>query len=521
MIEIIAKKQRFINRAMYITFTILLLIIYFISPRNEFFANKDESVSGWSYQIDKNEGTLVASHKLNDELKGKTICFYTDDSFVDAYIEDDNIYHFGKENNMGTSPGSFYHFIEIPKTVENDEILIKINTVFPNSFKSSYDFEINTKSALILEKVQNEFLGTFLNFIILVAGLVIIIISFIEKKNTIKNKSSIYLGVTTIMYASWSCTFSFTSYLLLKNSLFIHYLNYFSLFFFSIALVCYIENTIDEVKLKKEYYTLVVTISILTILHILRILEYTESEKIFMLIFIIVSLIATIKVVKTIRKEKKDLSEIVILFLMALILINSGFLLFDNKSLLEITRICASLLAGVNIYLAVKELMNEFSLIQEAKTLKEIAYKDNLTKIANRYALDSDLKEIDIKDICFVSLDLNNLKYYNDNFGHSYGDKLIKEASKILEKTYGNVYRVGGDEFLVLLKNKSLEELFELKQEMRQNIDTYNKNHIGIILEIASGCSVYNENDKTYEDILKRADDEMYKDKKYLKSMKK
>ena len=117
----------------------------------------------------------------------------------------------------------------------------------------------------------------------------------------------------------------------------------------------------------------------------------------------------------------------------------------------------------------------------------------------------------------------NNLKYFNDFFGHIYGDKLISDSGKILQDLYGNVYRTGGDEFVALLDGLSDSELLMLRSRLRRITEDYNEldeNH-PIIIEIACGYSVYKDGDVSYESILYRSDEQMYKNKTKIKEVSK
>ncbi len=107
------------------------------------------------------------------------------------------------------------------------------------------------------------------------------------------------------------------------------------------------------------------------------------------------------------------------------------------------------------------------------KNLSEMAYKDQLTGIYNRrYCMD----EVEIllsegETFSFVLIDLNELKYVNDNLGHDEGDAYLRFAvAQIKENTRDSdvICRIGGDEFVVLLKkcngnaaHKKMEQIFE------------------------------------------------------------
>lgn len=149
---------------------------------------------------------------------------------------------------------------------------------------------------------------------------------------------------------------------------------------------------------------------------------------------------------------------------------------------------------------------------------KKMAYTDPLTSLGNRYAFNECAKSISLKDVCIISFDVNNLKYHNDTYGHYIGDKLLIHAGKVITKIYGeNVFRCGGDEFLVLTKNETIESL-DKKQISLQNLcNLYNVKSNKIKLEIACGYAVYEIGDKAITDIVERADHRMYENKKLLK----
>ena len=101
---------------------------------------------------------------------------------------------------------------------------------------------------------------------------------------------------------------------------------------------------------------------------------------------------------------------------------------------------------------------------KEYLSLTQLAYYDSLTGLSNRARCDMELANIDKTedDYCIVSLDMNGLKEVNDNAGHPEGDKFLKSFSSVLKQVYGEVtdamcFRVGGDEFLVLLPHPSKE----------------------------------------------------------------
>lgn len=83
---------------------------------------------------------------------------------------------------------------------------------------------------------------------------------------------------------------------------------------------------------------------------------------------------------------------------------------------------------------------------------KKLAYTDSLTQIPNRYALEVELDSPVVKEASLTYIDMDNLKLYNDCFGHAKGDEMLSEFANLMKQGmegHGNIYRLGGDEFAV------------------------------------------------------------------------
>lgn len=115
----------------------------------------------------------------------------------------------------------------------------------------------------------------------------------------------------------------------------------------------------------------------------------------------------------------------------------------------------------------------------------------------------------------YLSLDLNGLKHANDTLGHAAGDELIKAAADCMKEVfykYGKVYRVGGDEFVVLL-SKHVENFDALLQTFEANVDHW---HGELVESMSISYGIVFNNEKKWEsveEISKTADDRMYKSK--------
>lgn len=82
--------------------------------------------------------------------------------------------------------------------------------------------------------------------------------------------------------------------------------------------------------------------------------------------------------------------------------------------------------------------------------------KEKYEKEKYMYTSNTDMEKLDLNtEWAYISLDLNGLKQANDSLGHSAGDELICAASNCMKfafASYGKIYRIGGDEFVVLIQ---------------------------------------------------------------------
>ena len=161
--------------------------------------------------------------------------------------------------------------------------------------------------------------------------------------------------------------------------------------------------------------------------------------------------------------------------------------------------------------------------------INALAYRDSLTGIKNSTAYTEAIatinKEINCDNPQFAVLvaDINNLKQTNDKYGHDVGNELIIHTSKILTDIFkeSSVFRIGGDEFAVILKNNDYKNyrklLIKLDEACLENFITVYENRIPV--SMARGVASYNpEVDRVYEDVFANADHAMYLNKEETKS---
>ena len=167
------------------------------------------------------------------------------------------------------------------------------------------------------------------------------------------------------------------------------------------------------------------------------------------------------------------------------------------------------------------------------RNLNDLAYGDALTAVRNLGAFNlflQDLKkdaeegtELPSFAVCFF--DCNDLKQINDQYGHDKGDLYLKSACATICQVFSHspVFRIGGDEFAAILRNREYERRDELIAQFDQccfDLCALGKEPWEKI-RVARGMAVYDpKKDKSVEDVVHRADSLMYENKREQKNKK-
>ena len=176
------------------------------------------------------------------------------------------------------------------------------------------------------------------------------------------------------------------------------------------------------------------------------------------------------------------------------------------KSLLNVLRDC--------------EIMKEK---YEKEKFRYTSNTDELTRCYNRRAYEEDINKLNLsKEWVYVSMDLNGLKRANDSFGHVAGDELIRAAADCMKSSFsehGKVYRVGGDEFVVII-TKDIPQFENMLRTFEQRVASW---HGEFVESMAVSYGYVFSSERKWNsifDISKASDERMYESKKqyYIRS---
>lgn len=173
-----------------------------------------------------------------------------------------------------------------------------------------------------------------------------------------------------------------------------------------------------------------------------------------------------------------------------------------------------------------KAIEDRFLLEAEKKKLERIAALDPLTGLLNKGQFQHDLAEAvteaktDSKNLSIIMCDMDYFKDLNDSIGHAAGDEALKHfasAAKSSTRSNDKIYRVGGDEFVIILQGANIEIANNKTAKISAAYEARIKDQTGNKTTISFGVVEYNGTDNA-DDFFQRADAEMYRIKRAKKT---
>ena len=181
---------------------------------------------------------------------------------------------------------------------------------------------------------------------------------------------------------------------------------------------------------------------------------------------------------------------------------------------------------GLSLVLLLTGLTIVLFLLDERRVeLKELAHKDGLAKLYNRYGFDEMAEKMiskNPKEHCVaVLLDVDDFKLINDMYGHAYGDKALISLSENMQKFFPSsalLGRNGGDEFCILLPNCTMEEVKESLIEFTKTPKTFSYKGQTYSFCISLGYAEYPNNAIERSQLMRCADTALYEVKLHGKN---
>jgi diguanylate cyclase (GGDEF)-like protein len=486
--------------------------------------------SPFNFEVKEGENLVIKNTIKDDINPGDVVAFKVYMQSVVVKIDGDTVYDIGTEYSkfLGRDFGSYWVFVDTVPEYVGKEIEITLFSHKPSYRGYAPEIFTGSRAAMLGYIYNQKGLWNILPFAITIAGAVIIVLSFISALHNGVNKGFFYLGTYIFIMGSWLLGESGILQIISHNTYYVTRAPLLAILISPVAINLYIKET---VPMKRRFFaTLIATLAVINAtvnlgLEFFNISGITDSLVISLALiavtcvyYVVVFLIEAIAYKN--EHAKREFFATTVFFVFIFIEIGA-FYITGQKETSYFMLIGLSIFSVLMITYRVRDYRTRIRQMEESEYYEKMAYTDALTGAKNRARYIEDIECIaEPEGVVIVQADTDRLKHINDNFGHSSGDQAITNTYEVLSKhfeQYGVVYRVGGDEFTVIVKNADEDKVTETIDAVRRETELINI-RCQYDFSISLGYAKYDASlDKDIYATAVRADQEMYDDKKRLR----
>jgi diguanylate cyclase (GGDEF)-like protein len=484
------------------------------------------------FDVDKSE-PLVIRNTIPDHLpNGAKLVFKSYMQSVIAKIDGETVYTVGHDSDkfLGKDFASFWAAIDINPEHKGKIIELTLFSNLPSSKGYASEIFITSGTGLLAHIFSVKGLWNVLSLAIIVLGFILIINCFLARIYKERRRGLLFLGITALLMGSWFLGDSGILQFLTNNTYYVTRITFISTLLSPISFGLYLRESLSMEKKRflADFFTLLLIVNaaicmVLEYLDILSLRDTITTSAVLIAIFCIYYM-AVFLIEAFYYKDKRASNEVKAIFI---------YMFFGTAEIIHFylnKQKGAShfMLVGATIYIIIA-LFNQHRDYSERRKIKEekeyfekIAYTDVLTGGYNRARYVRDLKNIaDPKGFAIIQADTDRLKYINDYFGHSHGDLAIIDTYKVLHKNFakiGDTYRIGGDEFSVIVSNANRDEIDRIIEQVKKDVALIAEER-EYDYSVSFGVVKYDSSlDKDINAAIVRADHKMYDDKKRLRN---
>lgn len=522
-----------------------------ISPINEGWSvfrgvevQRDVNLGDYYIGDSKQGETFITVNEITVENTGATLMFLSKLNTVDVYLDDDLIYSYGREYlKTGSFVPKKYNIVTLDTRPGVHKLIMVYTFTENNSIKRFMPVFYGQKGDLIKTFYSHHRISIFIGAFLVMYSCIIFalwVYLLITRKNDIEILvGAIFANLLGVYILARNDIFCFIG----NREMFFSMIEYTSFYLIPLgfSMLIYsihshnIQNKIRVIAAVNIIFPIVIWIlHFLNIVHVNHFMNVVGVLDIIEMIIILPTLIKNLVVYR-----REHVNSDVNVGMDAEIYLFVGFIIMMVMSLIEIgtkpsVKVDESVYishTGLSTTINFLELgmlffimchfifyfmnsVNHISANRIKEQLEGLAYTDALTDLKNRAALNQFFGSLR-GNFGIVSIDLDRLKYVNDNMGHIAGDRMLIIFTHILKKAFGPadiIARTGGDEFLVVFQNSNELLCKKCVDAMSQEMAKYNEMNDEFTLSASVGFAFNHEvKGGRYQDVFYLADQRMYK----------
>ncbi len=463
------------------------------------------------------------------------LVFRTIHQNVKVFLDDRLVFQLEKkQDTLGSkSPGRRWNTAIISLEDQGKEIRVEIQPVYEQVKGITPDFYAGARFTIYMEVVMRDLFALLLSLSAVVLGLVFMGFVIYSYRRAAFGQSLFYMGQFAVMIGIWKLSDTGLAGMLTGREDIFSYLSCLAMELLAIPFIQYMRGMFT----KKDHwiwdFSCILSLAVFVIsvgLQVFGIADFWETiwMNYGLMLWMLVVIFPMICMQVRAEGWNRKLKAMVVCVAACLLGLGADMLMrgfsYGGAAPANFGMLGFLIYIVVLGMISLQDARRLMMIGMQAKHLEQMAYHDQLTGLYNRaaYANDTKAKGFTAKGSMVVMLDLNNLKYCNDTYGHDKGDLYITSCADRIRHVFtppGKCYRMGGDEFCVLLQHKTAKDCESLILQLKQ--ETENWNHTQgepFRAQIAAGYALFDgAEDFDIGDTRRRADKMMYKDKFAMK----
>lgn len=477
--------------------------------------------------------------------EGDALCFRSKNIFFQVYVNGDLQYdpyvpeHPAYTNSYGTD----WNYVRIPTNAAGGKVEVRVTYVDSHSRACMDHISIAQPGGAMLEVFSGKIVALITCILLLFVGLLLIVVDIPVNISFQKNHELRYLGMFSMSIALWCLSETNLIQFFWGDNRLMQVVSCSALMLIPMPIILYLDSTFgfqNKIVVPLICGLSVVQYTICWAMHLLGIRDIHESLSMTHAVLGITAAILFYTILKnyvhTHKKYRHNIYHILRTIGLSAISVATALDIIryyrgngtDSAMFVRIGILLFILCFGSS---SLERTIHAVRLGVQSEFVAQLAYRDGLTQIGNRTSFEEHLADLEkdkehMDSVAIVMFDVNDLKYVNDHMGHHYGDEMLVRSADLIREAFeaveGDCFRIGGDEFSVLLSGNQLQKRYEEGiSHFADAVRQYNEEpDQPFRISIAHGFAIYDKEagDNKMMDIYQRADVEMYHNKKEIKA---
>lgn len=503
-------------------------------------AEHDVTIEEYSLPSVKRGDLIVLEGRMTyKQINHPTLRLYVEFAETHVFLDDMEIFSVGEERyEQQLVMGYGEYFIPLDEDYQGKRLRIEFKVAENNGVTQIEAPLLCDGGTARMNMLKDNGIILFLDIFLIVFGIATIVVATILLVSNSRIREIFCVGCFSVCMGLWSLCEQNILPLFIDSYPVKTYLEYTALYFAPLFVMLYFGTRVKE-RMSSSWKT-VYNVSLLLyagvfaaagILYATRLVPLTQT----LVLSNAYSIFVGIYIFAFLAKMKINRTGEYIAFgtgicIMALFGIVDVF----RYVLINYTEFKAAIFSGTASYgafiLVVAMLFDIANIVSEqirkrgkTELYEQLAYNDFLTGLANRRQCELMLDQVEAEGLPYaiIAMDINGLKETNDKYGHDEGDALLKDFAAVLTQVFGKlgtIGRMGGDEFVVIIRNADILNISQLFDLMDQRIDDINKTRTRYQLSAARGVCMRHDGKSTIREALREADQRMYANKAEMKN---